>query len=146
MRPEEVPAELVKAAADCLQDNSLLWGAWEREQTEEQARKILAEVLPLHAQQLREAARAAATRPRVRPYTVVVTGHPQVFDRWCWENNRNPRDRTIIRIYDLHSAEIKLMGIGDFELVVLGEVPDHNQVMALISYRMATARREDPSH
>jgi len=47
MSEADVPDELVAAAGDVLEQNGL-WGAWEREQTEEESRTILAAVLPLH--------------------------------------------------------------------------------------------------
>lgn len=48
-RSADVPDELIQAAADVLAQNGL-WGAWERQQTEDEVRDILTAVLPLHTQ------------------------------------------------------------------------------------------------
>lgn len=133
MKPEEVPDELVQAAADILKENGL-WGAWERQQTEKEARDILAAVLPLHEQQLQAATHSATdSRPR---YTVVVAEYHQHINYWCHQNRRNPHDRTIIRIVNgLHDATHNLMGLTDFELVVLSPCRHYDEVMALIRQR-----------
>jgi hypothetical protein len=54
MKPTDVPDELARTAAELLRENGL-WGAWEPEQTEEEVRGILAAVLPLHEQRVRQA-------------------------------------------------------------------------------------------
>lgn len=89
------------------------------------------------------AALVARKAEKPRPLTVLVAAFQWEFDRWCDQNHRNPRDRTIIRITDFRSAEHKLQGSPDFDLVVLSEVPQHNQVMALISYRLMTRPEPD---
>lgn len=168
MTPEDVPYELVKVAADNLQANGL-WGAWRRRQTEDQVRAILAAVLPLYdrgprthetqppevisygltAKQhaaLEAAGRAALDNPQPpKPRVVLVAGFRWEVDRWCDQNQRSHRDPRIIHIGDGRRDAHKLQGLTDFDLFVLSEIPHHNEAMAQISHRLATAPREDPS-
>lgn len=95
---------------------------------------------------LEEAAWAAAANPPPQPrLTVLVAAQQWEFDRWCEQRCRNPRDRTIIRITHGRRDAHKLQGINDFELFVLSEIPHHNEAMQLLSHRLTTGRREDPS-
>lgn len=154
--PDEVPDDLVQIAANALAENSLLWGAWERQQTEEQARAILAAVLPLYKRKLYahgvfanlqrslDALPDKAPPPPPPPprHTILVAETHQHINYWCHHNRRNPRDQTIIRIVNgLYDATRNLMGLTDFELVVLSPCQDYDEVMALITQRQSMHRK-----
>jgi hypothetical protein len=69
-----------------------------------------------------------------RPTVLVAATHPEC-DRWCDQNDRNPRDRTIIRVLDRRNLN-RVQSIGDFDLVVLSEIDYHSEVMAELNYRL----------
>lgn len=154
MTTEEVPDDLIQAGAEQLRGTTY-WTGYEPEHAEEQVREILAAVLPLYKRKLfaqgvfanlqRHLTALPDNTPPPPRYTVLVAAQYWEFDRWCDQNQRRRRDRTIIRIADGRRDAHRLQGILDFELVVLSEIPHHNEAMALISSRLRAQPGTDPS-